>query len=52
LFFLAETLIELDREDEARTMLERLIAAPIDPQWAPEDREFKQKASVLIKTLS
>jgi outer membrane protein assembly factor BamD (BamD/ComL family) len=52
LFFLAETLIELDREDEARTMLERLSAAPIDPQWAPEDREFKQKASVLIKTLS
>ena len=52
LFFLAETLIELDRQDEARTMLERLIAAPIDPQWAPEDREFKQKASVLIKTLS
>jgi tetratricopeptide (TPR) repeat protein len=52
LYFLAETLVELKRKDEAREILERLNAAPIDPEWAPEDREFKQKASVLIKTLS
>jgi hypothetical protein len=52
LYFLAETLVELERKDEARQALERLIAAPIDPEWAPEDREFKQKASVLVKTLS
>ena len=52
LYFLAETLIELNRKDEAGEALERLIAAPIDPDWAAEDREFKQKASVLIKSLS
>ena len=52
LYFLAETLIALKRKDEASELLDRLIAAPIDPEWAAEDREFKQKASVLIKTLS
>ena len=52
LYFLAETLIALKRRPEAKTILQRLLDAPIDPEWAPEDREFKQKASVLIKTLS
>jgi tetratricopeptide (TPR) repeat protein len=52
LYFLAETLIELKRKPEAKTILQRLLDAPIDPDWAPEDREFKQKASVLIKALS
>ena len=52
MFFLAETLIELGKKDEARATLQKLLDAPIDPEWAPEDREFKAKASVLIKTLS
>jgi hypothetical protein len=52
LFFLAETLIGANRKQEARTLLEQLLAAPVDPEWAPEDREFKDKASVLVKTLS
>jgi tetratricopeptide (TPR) repeat protein len=52
LFFLAETLISSNRKQEARTLLEQLLAAPVDPEWAPEDREFKDKASVLVKTLS
>jgi uncharacterized membrane protein len=52
LYFLAETLIDLGRKPEARTVLEKLLAAPVDPDWAPEDRDFKQKASVLVKTLS
>ena len=52
LFFLAETLIELGKKVEARAMLQQLIDSPVDPEWAPEDREFKQKASVLIKTVS
>jgi hypothetical protein len=52
LFFLAETLIGSNRKQEARTLLEQLLAAPVDPEWAPEDREFKAKASVLVKTLS
>ena len=52
LYFLAETLIALGRKDEARATLRALIDASIDPEWAPEDREFKQKGSVLIKTVS
>jgi hypothetical protein len=28
-----------------------VIGAPLDPEWAPEDREFKQKAQRLIATL-
>lgn len=44
LFFLAETLIELGKKDEARATLQKLIDAPVNPEWAPEDREFKAKA--------
>jgi hypothetical protein len=50
-FFLAETLIAEDRRDEARAELQRVIDAPLDPDWTPEDREFKQKAQALLKTL-
>jgi tetratricopeptide (TPR) repeat protein len=51
LYFLAETLIDAGKKDEARTVLEKLIAAPVDPEWAPEDKEWKEKAQRLIKTL-
>jgi tetratricopeptide (TPR) repeat protein len=47
-FFLAETLFELDRDAEAIEELKKVIAAPIDPAWAPEDREFKKKAQDLL----
>jgi hypothetical protein len=43
-FFLAETLFDLGRGVEARTELQKVLDAPIDPDWAPEDREFKEKA--------
>lgn len=52
LFFLAETLTELERTQEARATLEKLLAAPLNPEWAPEDREFKRKAEALLQTLS
>ena len=52
LYFLAETLIALKKKPEAKAILQRVLDAPVDPDWAPEDREFKQKASILIKTLS
>ncbi len=51
LYFLAETLIDLKRKSEARAILDRLIAAPIDPAWAAEDREFKEKARRLLQGL-
>jgi len=51
LFFLAEFLIDRDRHTEARTTLERLIAAQVRPQWAPESRELQDRASRLVQTL-
>ena len=47
-FFLAETLFAMDRDAEAREELKKILAAPIDPEWAPEDREFKRKAQDLL----
>jgi hypothetical protein len=47
-FFLAETLFSLDRDREAREELEKILAAPVDPEWAPEDKEFKEKAKRLL----
>lgn len=48
LFFLAELLLDHKREPEARQLLQRVADAPIDPDWAPEDREFKAKARTLL----
>jgi len=48
-FFLAEVLLDDGRKDEARGEFQKTIDAPIDPEWAPEDRDFKEKAK---KTLA
>lgn len=50
-FFLAETLLADGRRDEARVELQRVIDAPVDPDWAPEDRNFKARARALLATL-
>jgi tetratricopeptide (TPR) repeat protein len=50
--FLAETLIELGRRDEARKELEAAIAAPTSEEWAPEDRRFKEQARALLQKLA
>lgn len=44
-FFLAEALFNMDRNAEAVAELKTVLALPINPDWAPEDREFKQKAA-------
>ena len=51
LLFLAETLVSMNRKADARTTLQKLIDAPIDPEWGPEDREFKEKGRALLATL-
>ena len=51
LYFLAETLIELGKKADAKTTLQQVLDAPLDPDWAPEDREFKQKAHALLLSL-
>jgi hypothetical protein len=32
------------RTEEGRAELQNVLDAPLDPAWAPEDREFKEKA--------
>jgi hypothetical protein len=51
LLFLAETLIALDRDAEAKQALQKLLDAPMDPNWAPEDRENKHRAKQLLAKL-
>jgi tetratricopeptide (TPR) repeat protein len=46
--FLAETLIDMGRKDEAKKELQAAIDAPLDPDWTPEDRRFKQQAQQLL----
>jgi tetratricopeptide (TPR) repeat protein len=47
-YFLAETLLDMGRRAEARAELQRVLDAPIDPDWAPEDREWKARALALL----
>jgi tetratricopeptide (TPR) repeat protein len=51
LLFLGETLIEVDRPAEARTALDAAVAAPLDPDWTPEDTRFKAEAKRLLAGL-
>jgi hypothetical protein len=50
-YFLAELLIDQRRTVEARAELQHVIDAPLSAEWAPEDREYKQKAATLLATL-
>ena len=50
-FFLAETYLDMDRPDDARREIRAVLDAPLNPEWAPEDREFKQKATELLKEI-
>lgn len=52
LSFLAEVLAAEGRTREARTLLQRVIAAPIEPDWLPEDRDFQRKAAERLRTLA
>jgi tetratricopeptide (TPR) repeat protein len=52
LLFLGEMLAAADgRIDEARVLLRRVVDAPFDAEWAPEDREFKQRSGALLKKI-
>jgi hypothetical protein len=50
-FFLAELLLDEDREGEARTALQKVLDAPVNPEWVPEDLVYKDKARSLLQTL-
>jgi tetratricopeptide (TPR) repeat protein len=51
LFFLAETLIDMGRKNEARAALQGVLDAPLDPEWGPEDRDFKEKARQALQQI-
>jgi hypothetical protein len=42
--FLADTLADMGRKDEARKEYQAAIDSPFDPDWTPEDRRFKEQA--------
>jgi hypothetical protein len=50
-YFLAEVLAADDRDEEARAELQAVIDAPLDPEWTPEDQEFKEKARTMLDKL-
>jgi tetratricopeptide (TPR) repeat protein len=47
-FFLAELLLDEGRDADARAELQQVLDAPLDPEWTPEDQEFKVKARALL----
>ena len=51
LFFLAETLLALDRPAEARALLEKLAAVAVNAEWAPEEKDYKAQGARLLATL-
>lgn len=50
-FFLAELFLDNGRKNEGRAELQKVIDAPLDPNWTPEDQEFKVKAKNRLATL-
>jgi len=50
-FFLAEMFLDDGRRTEARTEWQRVLDAPYDPDWEPENLEFKDRARRLLETL-
>jgi tetratricopeptide (TPR) repeat protein len=50
-YFLAELYADDGRVADARAEAQMVIDVPIDPDWTPEDREWKLKAKQLLGTL-
>jgi tetratricopeptide (TPR) repeat protein len=50
-FFLAETLLDMDRRREAIEEFQKVVNAPIDPDWEPEDLDFKARARAALTKL-
>src|SRR5437762_1793710 len=48
-YFLAELLLDDGRKEEGRAELQKVLDAPLHPDWTREDREFKENARRLLK---
>jgi hypothetical protein len=51
LYFLAEVPLERGNRPGARDALQRVLDAPLDPEWTPEDKDFKHKAARRLKDM-
>ena len=50
--FMADTLRELGKREEARQALQKVLSAPVtDPEWAPETRDFQRQAAATLQRL-
>ena len=49
--FLAETLEDMGRKEDARKECQAAIDAPFDPDWTPEDKRFKVQAKQLLEQM-
>jgi tetratricopeptide (TPR) repeat protein len=47
-YFLAETLEDMGRTADARSALQHVMDAPLNPNWAPEDRRWKALAKARL----
>jgi tetratricopeptide (TPR) repeat protein len=50
-FFLAELLLDEGRNSEARAELQKVIDAPVKPEWGPEDDDYRARARALLPTI-
>jgi len=50
-FFLAELFLDNGRRQEARAEFQRVLDVPLSVEWAPEDREYKEKARAALARL-
>jgi tetratricopeptide (TPR) repeat protein len=49
--FLGDTLADMGRNEQARKEYQAAIDAPLDPEWIPEDRRFKETAKRALRDL-
>jgi tetratricopeptide (TPR) repeat protein len=47
-FFLAELFLDDNRKQEAREELQKILDAPVNPEWAAEDQDYKARARALL----
>jgi len=47
--FMADTLRDMGKREEARQALQKVLSAPIDPEWGPETRDFQRQATATLQ---
>jgi hypothetical protein len=50
-FFLGETLEDMGRKADAKAAFQKVLDAPLNPEWAPEDRQWKAMAKARLEKL-